>query len=59
MCSVYKWVANYLADGLPALEAKSRRTALPFVYKTAETTDDYIDQQRRSAQGGGLTGETI
>jgi hypothetical protein len=43
MCSVYKWVANYLADGLPALEAKSRRTALPFVYKTAETTDDYID----------------
>jgi transposase len=59
-CSVNKWVANYLSDGLPALEAKKAKgQPCPLSIKQREQLSDYIDKQSRSTKGGRLTGETI
>jgi transposase len=56
-CSVNKCVASYLADGLPALEAKGR--PCPLSIEQREHLSDYIDKQSRSTNGGRLTGEAI
>jgi transposase len=59
-CSVNKWVTNYLASGLPALEArKAKGRPCPLSIEQQEQLSDYIDKQSRSTKGGRLTGEAI
>jgi transposase len=59
-CSVNKWVASYLADGLLALIAKKAKgRPCPLSMEQREQLSDYIDKQGRSTKGGRLTGEAI
>jgi hypothetical protein len=53
-------VANYLSDGMPALQAKKAKVQpCSMSIKPPEQLSDYIDKPSRCTKGGRLTGETI
>jgi transposase len=59
-CSVNKWVASYLSNGLPALEAKKTKgRPCPLSIEQQEQLSNDTDKQSRSIKGGRLTGEAI
>lgn len=57
---VNEWVANYLKDGVSALESKKSSGRLSLLSSQQKTElVDYIEKQSQSASGGRLNGEVL